>query len=76
MELLSERLSSALLPAVTADFARVIDRDFLAAARARVARALEEGLIALEQAASTLHVPVQDVYRWAADSGLQIASRG
>lgn len=42
------------------------------AMRARVARALEDGLISVERAASILHVPVHEAYRWITESGIQL----
>lgn len=42
------------------------------AMRARLAKALEDGLITVEQAASMLHVPTNGAYRWIVDSGITV----
>lgn len=42
------------------------------AMRARVATALEDGLIPVERAASILHVPVHEAHRWITESGIQL----
>lgn len=44
------------------------------AMRARVVKALEAGLIAVERAASMLHVPVNEAYRWIAESGINVGN--
>ena len=40
--------------------------------RARIARALEEGLITVQQAAEMMHVPINQAYRWVIESGLRV----
>ncbi|HVB21550.1 MAG TPA: XRE family transcriptional regulator [Ktedonobacteraceae bacterium] len=42
------------------------------AMRARIARALEDGLITVQQAAEMMHVPLQQAYRWIIESGLRV----
>lgn len=39
--------------------------------RARVARALEEGIISVDEAAVMLHQPAETVYRWVVQSGIR-----
>jgi len=43
--------------------------------RARIAWALEEGLISVDGAAVMLHQPAEAVYRWVAQSGIQLGLR-
>ncbi len=44
------------------------------AMRARIAWALETGAIAVEGAAAMLHAPLQEVYRWIAESGVRLGA--
>jgi hypothetical protein len=39
---------------------------------ARVARALGDGSVSVERAASMLHQPPEAVYRWMAESGMRL----
>jgi len=43
------------------------------AMRARIARALEDGFISVQQAAEMMHVPLQQAYRWIIESGLRVS---
>jgi Zn-dependent peptidase ImmA (M78 family)/transcriptional regulator with XRE-family HTH domain len=42
------------------------------AMRSRLAKALEDGLIPVERAASMLHIPVHEAFRWIVESGIQL----
>jgi hypothetical protein len=42
------------------------------AMRARIARALEDGLITVQQAAEMMHISLQQAYRWIIESGLRV----
>jgi len=41
--------------------------------RARIARALEDGLISIQLAAEMMHVTLQQAYRWIIESGLHVS---
>ena len=41
--------------------------------RARIVRALEEGLISIERAAEMMHVPIQEAYRWIVETRLHVS---
>jgi len=43
------------------------------AMRARIARALEDGLISVQRATEMMHVPLQQAYRWIIESGLHVS---
>ncbi len=43
------------------------------AMRARIARALEDGLISVQRATEMMHVPLQQAYHWIIESGLRVS---
>ncbi len=44
--------------------------------RARIARALEEGIISVDEAAIMLHQTAETVYRWVVQSGVRPGASG
>ncbi len=46
------------------------------AMRARIAKALEDGLISVQRATEMMHVPLQQVHRWIIESGLRVRDAG
>jgi len=44
------------------------------AMRARIVRALEEGLISIERAAEMMHVPVHEAYHWTLETRLHVSN--
>lgn len=71
LEMLREAKARLGLLPVTADAERGIT-EVGPAMRARIARALEEGAISVDGAAGMLHQPPEEVYRWAAVSGIRL----
>ncbi len=70
-EMLREARARLGLSPVTSDAERGIT-EVGPAMRARVARALEEGVITVDGAAGMLHQPSEKVYRWVAESGIRL----
>jgi Zn-dependent peptidase ImmA (M78 family)/transcriptional regulator with XRE-family HTH domain len=44
--------------------------------RARIVRALEEGLVSIERAAEMMHVPTYETYRWIVETRLHVSDSG
>ena len=59
------------LAPVTADAERGVT-EVGPAMRARLAKAIEDGLVTVEQAASMLHVPTHETYRWILEAGIVV----